>query len=61
MTYLLIFLMVFLTACTLVYVDVSSDEEGQTTIEPGGIEVKTEVLGEYTAPSPQPTKPTAPP
>jgi len=39
MTYLLLFLILTLTACTLVYVDVSSDEEGRTVIEADGIQV----------------------
>ena len=40
MTYLLIGLAVLLLgACTLIQVDVSSDDEGQTTIQPSGINV----------------------
>ena len=53
MTYLLagtvLLASIILVACTIIKVEVSSDEEGTTTIQPGGIHVQPEngTLGEH--------------
>jgi len=39
---------VILTACTLIQVDVSSDEEGTTTVQPNGINVNVNKEGQAT-------------
>lgn len=40
MTYLFIIIIALsITACTLISVDVSSDDDGTTTVEPNGINV----------------------
>ena len=46
---------VILVACTLIKVEVSSDEEGTTTIQPGGIHIQPEngTLGEHAVPIPR--------
>ena len=40
---------IILVACTIIKVEVSSDEEGTTTIQPGGIHIQPEngTLGEH--------------
>ena len=58
MTYLLagtvLLASVILVACTLIKVDVSSDDEGVTTVEPNGINVTVNEEGQATGKAQQP-------
>ncbi len=58
MTYLLagavILASIILVACTLIQVDVSSDDEGATTIQPNGINVTVNEEGQATGKAKQP-------
>jgi hypothetical protein len=58
MTYLLagavILASIILVACTLIKVDVSSDDEGTTTIQPNGINVTVNKEGQATGKAQQP-------
>mgnify|MGYP003451723077 CR=1 FL=1 len=58
MTYLLtgtvLLASVILVACTLIKVDVSSDDEGATTIQPNGINVTVNKEGQATGKGQQP-------
>ena len=45
---------VILVACTLIKVDVSSDDEGVTTVEPSGINVTVNKEGQATGKARQP-------
>ena len=45
---------VILVACTLIKVDVSSDDEGVTTVEPNGLSVTVNKEGQATGKAQQP-------